>query len=141
MAHGENIFDGNKVKNRREALGINLESLSKKSGISIRTLHKMEHGELNEGRLETWNELASCLEINLEELLSDGVKLHKLPRYILPIEKEDVDVLSQVLEVYFQNPEEVPMYELDEAKRLQREVEETKLYYELLEDGRIEPLF
>lgn len=59
---------GNKIIYFRKLKGITQELLSEKTGLNVRTIQRIESGEVDP-RLYTLKSIAEALEVNLEELL------------------------------------------------------------------------
>ena len=69
-----------KLKEIREKLNLTQDELAEKSGISVRTIQRIESG--NEPKGHTLKQLASTLEINQSELLNEEV-IHPVSNYTL----------------------------------------------------------
>jgi transcriptional regulator with XRE-family HTH domain len=59
---------GRKVRNRREAKGWRPEDLAHETGLGIKTVHRIESGQVERMRLNTAHRLATELDLDVEEL-------------------------------------------------------------------------
>ena len=60
---------GQEIRKRRTSKGLSMEALSDMSGVSLRTIQRIENGE-STPRGYTLNQITTALEINIEELTS-----------------------------------------------------------------------
>ena len=67
---------GNKIRQLRLDSGLTLEELSKKSGIALATLSRIENGKMT-GTLESHTKICKAMGITLAQLYADFEKEHK----------------------------------------------------------------
>lgn len=64
---------GNKIKELRIQKGLTQEELADKTGLSTRTIQRIENGDVDP-RIYTLNSIAEALNIDYEELIKEEVK-------------------------------------------------------------------
>ena len=80
------------IRTRRNELGLTLEDIAKKVGVSKPTVQRWESGDIENMRRDKIAKLAETLEISPSDLL--GLKKNNIPKqnYIVPEKYKDIMV-------------------------------------------------
>jgi len=85
-----------KIKDYRKASGLTQESLANKSGISIRTIQRIEKG-LSSGSLYTLKKIADVLKIESWELLLEDSYSNKNTKNLRPVKLMNLSCLAVLI--------------------------------------------
>ncbi len=60
-----------KIKKRREKIGLTQETLARKANISYNTIIKLETGGIKDPRISTPSKVAKALEVSVDDLINE----------------------------------------------------------------------
>ena len=102
MTHEELLLFGERLRNRRNALGFTQEYVSESAGISLRFYQMLERGEKNVS-LDTLIRLSRVLTLSIDYLLLGGLPCnleHPLVQVLDRMSQEQREDALRILQLY-----------------------------------------